>query len=210
VDADAYSTGQYRIKAPPNLPLVHIAIGGHARLHTADQDFTDLQDKWLCGLSDCSCPPGTEGQVPDNTPMGPLAAALGVTGDPGTGTRGEVSFHSLNEYCTPKKPGKGIAGTWNGHWSGGSPPASGTFTATFGQTGNSFAGPVTIFGSTCNQTGGTATGTINGTHITFGVLNSQSTITYNGELSGDHMSGTWYTAKCGGPQSGSWNADRAP
>jgi hypothetical protein len=98
VEAPPYGTSQYEIDG--RLPVVHVAIPGHARLSVHD-NYTDLGNAWFCttGPGTCVCPAGTTGTIPRTQPLEP-DAKLGLSGDPGTGTAGEVTSYPLSHFCT--------------------------------------------------------------------------------------------------------------
>jgi hypothetical protein len=110
-----YATGQYWILGNPNTPLIHVQIGGPARLSQHD-NYTDLRDAWFCTDSSCTCPPGTTGTPPASQPLPSdyttgYAVALGVTGLPeSNGTFGTVDPYPLSEYCHPEQCPLGPAG----------------------------------------------------------------------------------------------------
>jgi hypothetical protein len=110
VEAAAYATAQYLITAPASEPLLHVSIAGSARLSVQLND-TDLGDAWFCTTvgETCTCPADTTGTTPASIPLpGNGAIALGVTGDPGSGTHGTVSSHPLSEFCHPIAPPPGV------------------------------------------------------------------------------------------------------
>lgn len=120
VDAFPYGTSQYKITGGP---VVHVAISGSARLST-QHNYTDLGDRWFCtsGADTCKCPPDTTGEIPATDPLEP-DALLGLSGDPLTGTYGEVSTYTIDDLCRPKKPppNNGGGGGGGDGGSGGDP-----------------------------------------------------------------------------------------
>ncbi len=128
VAAPAYTTAQYIVGATAE-PLLHVSITGSARL-SFQHNYTDLHDAWFC-TSDkpCVCPPRTVGAVPPTRPL-VLATRLGLAGDPGTGTYGEVEAYPLSLFChrlTPPPPSGGGSlrcGNDNCGSSGGDPHMS--------------------------------------------------------------------------------------
>ncbi len=102
-------------------------------------------------------------------------------------------------------PGGALSGTWNGTYDS-KLGVSGTFTATFVQTGDEISGDITIKGSPC-VSHGTVKGSVTGSSIEFGAVQAERTVSFKGTLSGDRMSGTFDAPDCG-PDSGTWNAQR--
>jgi hypothetical protein len=109
VFASAYGASQYQITGGP---LVNVAISGYARLSTV-YNYTDLRGGWYrtAGPGGCVCPPHTTGLVPPTRPPEP-GAMLGLSGDPLTGTQGEVSTYPLSAFCKQQmsSPGPGPSG----------------------------------------------------------------------------------------------------
>lgn len=104
---------------------------------------------------------------------------------------------------TPPVPA-GLAGTWSGSWANQTPDRStGGFTLTWAQNGATLTGSITITGTPC-LTGGSITGSVNGSTITFGAVNGEVTVRYVGTVSGTTMSGT-YATDCGQAR-GTWTA----
>jgi hypothetical protein len=99
----------------------------------------------------------------------------------------------------------GLGGQWSGIWKDTSPDtSSGTFSLSWIQTGNNLAGSITVKGTPC-LSGGTVTGTINGSSISFGAVSGQVKITYDGSISGNKMQGTYSAPTCGNAK-GDWSA----
>jgi hypothetical protein len=105
VDAPALTTSQYKVLGSPSEPVVHVAITGHARL-SQHYDYTKLESAWFCmGPVPYVCPKNTVGQVPPTLPLGNVGAfPLGLSGDPGTGTDGDLSSFPLSHFCQPTMP----------------------------------------------------------------------------------------------------------
>jgi hypothetical protein len=99
VSAAPYSTAQYLVET--HADVVRVAISGHAKIYSGGLEYSDLSDAYFCTRQDCTCPPGTEGQLP---PLRPLFDGdfLGITGDPSKGTTGSVTSLSLDDFCHPK------------------------------------------------------------------------------------------------------------
>jgi hypothetical protein len=145
VSAFEYATSQYQIGG--GLPVVHVSITGHARLSDV-HDYTDLHDAWFCTQATCKCPPGSTGSIPSTRPLDP-DAYLGLSGDPLTGTQGEVKSYSIDELChpmpTPPPAGGGPGGSGGTGVDNGDP-----YLTTFDNAGYGFqqAGEFTLVKST--------------------------------------------------------------
>jgi von Willebrand factor type D domain len=116
VDAPALTTSQYKVLGGPTEPVVHVSITGHARL-SEHYNYTKLENAWFCmSAAPCQCPKNTMGQVPPTLPLGNVTAfPLGLSGDPGTGTSGDLSSFPLSHFCQPKQPSQpGGTGVSNG------------------------------------------------------------------------------------------------
>lgn len=106
---------------------------------------------------------------------------------------------------TPAKTGtSGVSGTWNGQWANEAPDkATGTFNVQLVEQASTLTGMISISGTPC-LSGGSVTGTINGSQINFGVVEGEVTVNYAGTISGNSMSGT-YATNCGNAY-GNWQA----
>jgi hypothetical protein len=116
VDAPALTTSQYKVLGGTTEPVVHVSITGHARL-SEHYNYTDPESAWFCvGSAPCECSKNTVGQVPPTLPLGNMTAfPLGLSGDPGTGTSGDLSSFPLSHFCTPvKQPPSGNQGGTGG------------------------------------------------------------------------------------------------
>ena len=100
-----------------------------------------------------------------------------------------------------------LTGTWNGTYGIGE-QATGTFTVEFTQSGNQISGTIDIQGSPC-VSHGDISGGLTGNQITFGAVEAEKSISFTGEVSGDHMSGDYSAPDCAPPNTGDWEADRA-
>jgi hypothetical protein len=111
VSAPAYGTSQYLIRSNPHEPIMNVAIDGSARL-SYDKNYTDLSDAWFCTIAACACPPGTTGSIPPTRPLEPNSL-LGLTGDPFSGTQGEIDSYPIDHFCHPhtSPPGGGGGGS---------------------------------------------------------------------------------------------------
>jgi hypothetical protein len=102
----------------------------------------------------------------------------------------------------------GIAGDWNGTYQSTKFEGShGTFTVTFTQDGNTISGNIVVDSPCVGH--GTIDGTASGDTITFGVVKGNENIAFNGQLSGDLLSGNYTTGKGCGSDKGTWSATRS-
>jgi hypothetical protein len=154
-----------------------------------------------------ACQSGPSVASPTTSPSpGPTEAATPAGPPPG-----QVSSPPVQSPIA----GSGVAGTWDGTWINspdfGTPQASGTFSVTFTQKGNTISGFNTVSGETCVR-GGASSGTINGNQIQFGFLaDPQRPVQFEGTVTGDTMSGTWNALACPPvniPIYGTWSATR--
>jgi hypothetical protein len=107
---------------------------------------------------------------------------------------------------TPPNQAAGLSGTWTGTWANSVPDHStGAFTVVWTQSGANLSGTITITGTPC-LTGGSITGTVGGSTISFGAVNGQVHVDYTGVISGSTMAGT-YATDCGNAR-GSWQATK--
>ena len=103
----------------------------------------------------------------------------------------------------------GIAGDWSGTWqSGRAKSVKGTFHVTFNQTGEAFTGSIQVSGSEC-VSNGTVSGTLTGNAISFGAVQAEETIAFDGTVDGNSMSGTYTSGPACGNDHGTWTATRA-
>jgi len=108
-----YTVANSLVVGDPASPLVNVlGLRGKLRAGTSSVDFGTIENDWFCLGSKCTCPKGTSGNVPANhkVPNGLLTLAL--TGGAGDGG-GRVTYHSLDEFCQPKKkqtPGRPNSG----------------------------------------------------------------------------------------------------
>jgi|KBSSwiStaDraftv2_1062776.scaffolds.fasta_scaffold137931_2 hypothetical protein len=134
------------------------------------------------------CWPYTESKTPVSAPTGGPTPASSTVASP-----------------TNQPPNSaGLSGTWTGTWGNQTPDQStGTFTLTWSQNGNNLAGTITITGTPC-LSGGSITGSVSGSTITFGAVQGEVEVKYSGSIAGQSMSGTYQT-DCGNAK-GTWNA----
>ncbi len=112
VHADPYTTAQYAVVWPGDEPLLHVAITGPGRLGPKE-NYTNLVDRWFCtSANGCECPKDTTGTPPATVPLN--EHALGLSGDPASGTQGELYSKPLSDFCTPKTQTPGHTGNSNG------------------------------------------------------------------------------------------------
>ncbi len=143
---------------------------------------------------------------------GSAATTTGSEGKTGTAT---TPTSVIVTETTPTQPPPtptqantgGISGIWNGQWANQTPDtATGTFSVQLIQQGSTLTGNISIVGTPC-LTGGSVTGTINGSAINFGVVEGQVTVNYTGTITGSNtMSGT-YATNCGNAY-GDWQATK--
>ncbi|HEY7020928.1 MAG TPA: hypothetical protein VH349_07410 [Ktedonobacterales bacterium] len=102
-----------------------------------------------------------------------------------------------------------LSGTWDGTWQNTTPDtATGTFTIIWTQTGSNLSGAISIKASTCISQA-SITGSISGDKISFGVVNGQAAITYDGTVSGnDTIKGAYHAPSTCGNAVGTWTATR--
>ena len=115
-EAAQYTTAEYAyFDTDPKTPLVAFLFAGSVRVSTR-YNYTD--DGWFCTIRRCVCPRGTIGSVPPTRPLS-TSDAVGITGNPSTGTAGSVAAYPLSYFCHPKPPsgtggrsGTGTAGSF--------------------------------------------------------------------------------------------------
>jgi von Willebrand factor type D domain len=106
-----HSLSQYLVLPDPNRPLVNVVGSeGHLRAGTYTQDFglifgQNADNAWFCFAGKCECPDGAVSTIPQHRPVGVDRLALALTGGPNRG-RGQVVYHSLNEFCQKKQQPK--------------------------------------------------------------------------------------------------------
>lgn len=140
-----------------------------------------------------------------------LLLSLGMTACGGdTPSTNETTSAPTTSGTTAGSPTGGavdLTGTWNGTYGIGE-QATGTFTVEFTQSGNQISGTIDIQGSPCVSEGDIS-GALTGNQITFGAVQAEKSISFTGEVSGDHMSGDYSAPDCEPPNTGDWEADRA-
>ena len=100
-----------------------------------------------------------------------------------------------------------ITGAWTGSYqSATSAGPQVYFTVTFVPTGSDITGSIMIAGHCVNR--GTITGQLDGTRITFGAIKAAETITFDGTLAADSMTGKYQFGAGCGDDSGTWTATR--
>jgi hypothetical protein len=103
-----------------------------------------------------------------------------------------------------------VTGTWDGSWQIDPPyeTVTGGFVLEIVQSGDSFTGPIELTNTDCPN--GTVTGTVQGSNISFGWLESSEGIEFVGTTDGRTMSGTWSSMSCSGNVAitGTWEATK--
>ncbi len=100
-----------------------------------------------------------------------------------------------------------LTGAWKGSWTNTSPQtAVGTFVLTWAQQGNLVFGAIGVSGSNCIDAGNVS-GQLDGSKISFGAVEGDTSIFYEGVVSGTIMTGT-YRSDCGN-STGTWTAVKA-
>lgn len=94
-----------------------------------------------------------------------------------------------------------IAGTWESD----AFDVSGSSSMTFTQTAGGFSGTIQIQDSGC-VSDGTVEAALDGSRITIGAVQAGATITFDGEVSGDEMGGTYSSPPECGSDTGTWEA----
>jgi hypothetical protein len=102
----------------------------------------------------------------------------------------------------------GLDGMWNGTWRASSTADNGTVRIQWKQTGSQLAGTIAVSNTPC-VTNGTITGVVNGNAITFGAVQSATTISYTGTLVGNTITGTYKADASCGNATGTWTATKA-
>jgi hypothetical protein len=150
---------------------------------------------FVTGCSSGSVGSSTPPTVPASTSAGVAAAAsssTAVTPTPAASSSAPASA--------------GLGDHWTGTWKDVSADhLSGSFALSWSQTGNTLKGTITITGTGCLN-GGTVTGAVAGSQISFGAVSGQVKVAYKGTINGSGMSGTYSTA-CGNA-SGNWTASK--
>ena len=127
-----------------------------------------------------------------------------------------VTYHVCGaaDPCASSAPSANpsIAGTWHGSWvSETYVGLTGGFTIQFAVKGTALSGMISITGTQC-LSGGTISGTLAGSKITFGAVQGEETIAYSGTWSGTTMGGVWQVTVPSGAgctnDHGSWQATR--
>lgn len=155
-------------------------------------------------LTMAACSSGST-DVTTEEPTGPTATA--PTGPTETAVTGATGVEEPTAPTGP--PGStSIAGTWEGSWTTDQGGFSGTFTMTFEETADGFSGPIQIQDSGC-VSNGKVEAKVDGTSITIGAVQAEQQIVFEGDVSGDQMSGTYSTPAGCGNDTGTWEATLA-
>ena len=113
----------------------------------------------------------------------------------------------VTDSTQPPAEQSSVEGNWSGTWTSETHLGSaGTFTMDFTLSGDALEGPIEIAGSEC-LSAGTITGTLAGSQIQFGAVEGAQSVSYEGTVQGDHMSGTYSALSCDNG-AGSWEATR--
>ena len=140
-------------------------------------------------------------EVTTDDPTGPTATA--PTGPTETGVTGTTGV----DGPTGSTDSASITGTWDGTWTTDVTEFSGGFTMTFEETPDGFAGTIRIQDSGC-VSNGQVEARVDGTTITIGAVQAEEEIEFDGEVSGDQMSGTYRTGAACNNDTGTWVAHR--
>lgn len=145
------------------------------------------------------------GSSPRNTTPSPPRSTAPVIVLPAPTSQAPSATPTATATPSPTGALGDLSGTWSGNWADTSPDtAAGTFKVIWTQQGSTVSGTITISGTPC-LSGGTVSGTISGSKITFGAVQGQRKVDYTGSVSGTSMHGTYSAPKCGNAV-GNWNA----
>ena len=122
-----------------------------------------------------------------------------------TATSGSTGVATGSTGATGASGQTSIAGTWDGTWESDAFDVSGSFSMTFTQTAGGFSGTIQIQDSGC-VSDGTVEAALDGSRITIGAVQAGATITFDGEVSGDEMGGTYSSPPECGSDTGTWEA----
>ena len=145
--------------------------------------------------------------APASLPATAAAPSVAVTSSPLPRLPTPVATAAVETASASAEASAGsLGGKWDGEWQDTSPDtSSGTFSLDWTQDGNALQGSIVIDGAGCIS-GGTVTGTVDGSSISFGTVAGQVLITYQGEINGDTMGGTYTTEPRCGNAKGTWQA----
>jgi hypothetical protein len=137
------------------------------------------------------------------------AGSTGTTGSSATETTGSTGTSgSPTGSATAEPAAADLSGTWDGTWTDTSPDtSSGTFELVWQQDGSSLDGTITVHGTACLTDAG-ITGVLSGGQISFGAVEGQVTISYDGDVAGDgaSMQGTYQASASCANATGDWKA----
>ena len=109
IGSSPYALRQFVAVLSKEQPLINVTrLGGSLRAGTSTKDFGLVSSDWFCAKK-CVCPNGTSGQIPPHTTVNGSLLSLGLTAGTGQGG-GRVTFHALDTYCKPPKPGVTVSG----------------------------------------------------------------------------------------------------
>lgn len=124
---------------------------------------------------------------------------------PGAGAGGDGKSPGARDTGTGSRAD--LSGEWRGTYDNVAPlPSSGPFAVRITQQGDRLEGDLRLSGTGC-ELDGPIQGTLEGTKIRFGSVGGSQSITFEGTVSGDRLSGT-YTTTCLN-SNGTWKAARA-
>lgn len=150
-------------------------------------------------LTLAGCPSGST-EVTTEDPTGVTEEPTGatdLTGPAQTGATGPTTSTGSTDAA--------VQGSWNGTWTTDAAPVSGTFLLEVAPTPGGFEGSIAIEGSPCVSGGAVEIG-VEGSRISFGVVEAEERISFTGTVSGDQMSGTFDATSCPPPNTGTWEA----
>jgi hypothetical protein len=144
----------------------------------------------LAAMGGCSTPNSNAGEAPGpSISASPSEVTVTLSPTPFASTLGDLT------------------GAWKGSWTNTSPQtAVGTFVLTWAQQGSLLFGAIGVSGSNCIDAGNVS-GQVDGSKISFGAVEGDTSIFYEGVVSGTIMTGT-YRSDCGN-STGTWTAVKA-
>lgn len=152
-----------------------------------------------CGDDDSDSSP-----TPAPTVAAPNAAATTTDARPSATVAATATAPATAAPTTSTSP---LDGAWVGTWKASATSDTGTVRIQWKQTGSQLAGTIIVSNTPC-VANGTITGLVNGNAITFGAVQSVTTIAYTGTLSGNTIAGTYQADASCGNATGSWTATK--
>jgi hypothetical protein len=153
-------------------------------------------------LTLAACPSGST-EVTTEDPTGVTREPTGatdLTGPAQTGATGDTG-----PTASTGSTDAAVQGSWNGTWTTDAAPVSGTFLLEITPTPGGFEGSIDIEGSPCVSGGAVEIG-VEGSRISFGVVEAEERISFTGTVERNQMSGTFDAASCPPPNTGTWEA----